>query len=73
MEPTAIETPSLDEDAVEEDPEERLVHEWRTEQLRRLGLPRAIAETFADAVDWHQIAELVDRGCPPDLALEIVR
>lgn len=53
--------------------EEQLVHEWRTEQLERLGLSTVIAETFASRVDWHEIAELVERGCPADLALEIVR
>jgi len=50
-----------------------LDHEWRTEQLRRLGLPRSLAETFADLVDWHALALLIERGCTPELALEIVR
>jgi len=27
---------------------------------------------YADRIDWHQIARLV-RGCPPRLALRIVR
>jgi hypothetical protein len=49
------------------------VRAWRAEQLRRLGLHRIIAETFADIVDWHALARLVERGCPPDLAFEIVR
>lgn len=53
--------------------EELVVHDWRTEQLLRLGLPRTLAETFADLVDWHALAELVERGCSPRLALEIVR
>jgi hypothetical protein len=53
--------------------EEILVHEWRTEQLRRLGLRRRVAERFADLVDWHAVADLVERGCAPELALEIVR
>ena len=53
--------------------ETRLVHAWRTEQLRRLGLHRIIAEAFADRVDWHALAELVERGCSPELAVEIVR
>ena len=53
--------------------EEQLVHEWRSEQLEHLGLSRVIAETFASQVDWHEIAQLVRRGCRPDLALEIVR
>ena len=46
---------------------------WRTEQLGRLGLPWIVADAVADEVDWHSLAELVDRGCPPALALEIVR
>jgi hypothetical protein len=49
------------------------VHAWRVEQLWRLGLTRTVAEEFAGCVDWHEIAELVERGCPPKLALEIVR
>jgi hypothetical protein len=50
-----------------------LVHDWRVEQLRRVGVPRALAENFAGQVDWREIAELVRRGCPPELAVEIVR
>jgi hypothetical protein len=53
--------------------EERRVREWRTQQLRRLGVPRVLASVFADSVDWHDIAALVDRGCEPAVALEIVR
>jgi hypothetical protein len=52
--------------------EDLLVHAWRSEQLGRLGLPRTIAEMFADLVDWHALAELVERGCSPELALDIV-
>ena len=53
--------------------EEQLVHEWRTEQLELLGLSRVVAETFASLVDWHALAELVQRGCSAELALEILR
>jgi hypothetical protein len=53
--------------------EEVLVHEWRAAQLMRLGISRLIAEGFASRVDWHEIAALVERGCSPDLALDIVR
>ncbi len=49
------------------------VHAWRSEQLRRLGLTRLCAETVADEVDWHELAELLERGCSAELALEIVR
>ena len=60
----------LGEDTTEE---ELLILAWRAEQLRRLGFPRVVAETFAGLVDWHEIETLVARGCPPNLALEIVR
>lgn len=53
--------------------EEQRVHEWRAEQLEILGLSRVVAETFASRVDWHQVAELVKRGCSAELALEILR
>jgi len=53
--------------------EEHLVLEWRVEQLELLGVSRIKAGLFAGLVDWHEIAELVGRGCAPDLALEIVR
>jgi hypothetical protein len=67
-------TPPFGLDDLEDEPaEELLVHAWRSEQLMRLGLPSTLAVTFADLVDWHAIAELVERGCPPRLALEIVR
>ena len=50
-----------------------LVHDWRVSQLTRLGIPGALAEVHADHVDWHQIAHLVQRGCPVRLAIRIVR
>jgi len=49
------------------------VHEWRVAQLTRLGIPTPLAEAVAADVDWHQVAALVHRGCPPRLALRIVR
>jgi hypothetical protein len=55
------------------DREALAVRAWRTEQLRRLGLPYILAEAFADLVDWRAIADLVERGCSLSLALEIVR
>jgi hypothetical protein len=48
------------------------IHDWRVEQLRRLGLPAASAARAADRVDWHAVAALVARGCPPALAVRIV-
>ena len=51
---------------------ESSVHNWRVSQLKRLGIPASLAEAYADRIDWHQIARLVCRGCPPRLALRIV-
>jgi hypothetical protein len=53
--------------------ERQLVHEWQADQLRQLGLSWALAFTFAPLVDWHEVAGLVERGCPPLVAVEIVR
>jgi hypothetical protein len=50
-----------------------LVHNWRVSRLRHLGIPGPLAEIYADHLDWHQIAKLVQHGCPPRLALRIVR
>jgi hypothetical protein len=70
MEPILISEPDLVENTVDE---EEVIRAWRAEQLRRLGLRHLQAETFADLVDWHEVAALVARGCPPELALEIAR
>jgi hypothetical protein len=53
--------------------EDVLIHEWRAERLTRLGLSTIIAHAVAGLVDWHDFARLVERGCSPELALEIVR
>ncbi len=55
------------------DHDESHVHRWRVSQLKRLGITGPLAEVHADHLDWHQIARLVQRGCPPKLALRIVR
>lgn len=52
---------------------EPAVHAWRASQLKRLGVPAAMAEIYADCVDWHEVARLIRRGCPPPLALRITR
>jgi hypothetical protein len=53
--------------------EDLLVHGWRVSRLIRLCIPEPLAEVYAGRVDWHQVARLVQRGCPPLLALRIVR
>jgi hypothetical protein len=57
----------------EESEEDASVYAWRVERLSGLGLSHVIASAVAPLVDWHEIARLVERGCPPELALEIVR
>jgi hypothetical protein len=66
-----MDPPSIGHEAVSRD--DMLVHNWRVSQLARLGIPGPLAEIYADRIDWHQIARLVRRGCPPHLALRIVR
>ena len=68
MEPLVIPTEELDH----KDQELRLVREWRVEQLRNLGIPFVLADSFADRLDWHALASLIERGCPLHLALDIV-
>ena len=56
-----------------ESEEDARVYAWRVEQLSGLVLSGVIACAAASFVDWHEIARLVERGCSPELALEIVR
>jgi hypothetical protein len=53
--------------------EQLLVHNWRVARLTHPGIPGPLAEVDADHLDWHQVARLVQHGCPPQLALRIVR
>jgi len=50
------------------------VREWRRRRLLALGLAEAAARQLAEdrRVDLHAILDLVDRGCPPELAVRIV-
>lgn len=52
------------------------VEAWRLHVLLNAGYPPVVAEALAarDAkdVDLHHAVELVERGCAPDLAAEIL-
>lgn len=50
------------------------VERWRTSELMRVGFPGddAVALAARMDVDLHQAIELVQRGCPPDLAIRIL-
>jgi hypothetical protein len=50
------------------------VAEWRRMQLVHASFPRALAERLAGdgRYDLHGLIELVERGCPPELAVRIL-
>lgn len=50
------------------------VRAWRTERLGQAGLPKELARRVAAdcAYDLHAVLDLVDRGCPAELALRIL-
>jgi hypothetical protein len=58
---------------IERESDDGRVYAWRVEQLGKLGLSAVIADAAASLVDWHDVARLVRKGCPPELALEIAR
>jgi hypothetical protein len=47
---------------------------WRTDCLRRAGFEPVTAQALArdTGFDLHALLELVDRGCPPHLAVRIL-
>jgi hypothetical protein len=50
------------------------VMEWRASRLREAGFSPQLADALARdcAYDLHAVLELVDRGCPADLAARIL-
>jgi hypothetical protein len=50
------------------------VERWRAEELLRAGFdPSAAAELACRLdIDLHAATDLIDRGCPPELALRIL-
>jgi hypothetical protein len=47
---------------------------WRAERLEAAGFEHAVAEQLAGCCgyDLHGLIELVERGCPPELAIRIL-
>jgi hypothetical protein len=47
---------------------------WRERRLRQAGFEAAVAAELAreGRIDFHLLLELIDRGCPPELAARIV-
>ena len=52
----------------------REILSWRREQLIAAGFPAPLARRLAQdpAYDLHALIELVERGCPPALAVRIL-
>lgn len=49
------------------------VGQWRACRLREAGFRPALADALAaKRVDLHALLQLVDAGCPPDLAARIL-
>ncbi len=50
------------------------VREWRRSRLLEAGFPPAEAARVAadPRFDLHALLQLVDRGCPPELAVRIL-
>ena len=69
----SFEVDELESVEIDGSDEDELVYAWRVERLSGLGLSNLVASAVAPFVDWHEIARLVERGCSPELALEIVR
>lgn len=46
---------------------------WRARRLGESGFPAAVAKSLAaQSVDLHALLQLVDAGCPPELAARIL-
>jgi hypothetical protein len=58
---------------VDELDEEQERYLWRRAQLLDLGVDWNLATEYADTVDYHDLETLIRQGCPPDLALELIR
>ena len=56
------------------DTEAERIARWRLQELQRAGYDRAAAAELASRadVDLHQAIDLLAKGCPPELALEIL-
>ena len=50
------------------------VIQWRRLRLIDAGFPDSLASSVAteERLDFHELLQLVDRGCPPELAARIL-
>jgi hypothetical protein len=66
----------MDVTAVEEivETEQERVERWRADELLRAGYEPGAAADLAcrPDIDLHRAIELLERGCPPELAAQIL-
>lgn len=57
-----------------EDTEVEKIQRWRAEELERAGYGTRAAGRLAarQDIDLHRAVELLDQGCPPELAVKIL-
>ena len=57
-----------------EETEQMQIELWRSEELERAGYSHRAAGRLAarQDIDLHLAVRLLERGCPPDLALRIL-
>ena len=62
------------ETGLQDDTELERVQAWRAQELERAGYDTEAAAQLAERndVDLHRAIELVELGCPADLALQIL-
>ena len=55
--------------------EQELVERWRAQELERAGFPEDVAAELSmrNDVDLHRAIELLEKGCSPVLAADILR
>ena len=60
-------------DALDDTEEERIIR-WRLEALTRAGYdwPASMMIAVRPDIDLHLASDLLRRGCPPDVALQIL-
>ncbi|HZU21086.1 MAG TPA: hypothetical protein VE982_07680 [Gaiellaceae bacterium] len=55
--------------------EQEQVERWRAQELERAGFSHEVAAELAmrSDVDLHRAIELLEKGCAPELAAQILR
>ena len=61
-------------EAIRDETEAERIERWRSDELERAGYdPRAAARIAARLdIDLHRAMNLLEQGCPPDVALRIL-